>query len=212
MYAHCSLSECLVLFCKCLELGKSLCMSIYVAVLLTCARRYNIEPFFFSSSLNWIPSRYQACVPIHHHPIICLSLLCRKIPSLKMEIVRPYLVQITKPILTSTLFSDITVTLTFLRSVDQPSATDPPDWSTVSSKSVSKGGASSRSPLPTWFTISDQFADIEAIDTHAPLFLRSSKSSFIRLKSGECVMLMLVVRRQIALSGSTRDSYGPQRQ
>ena len=209
MYAHCSLSECLVLFCKCLELGKSLCMSIYVDVLLTCARRYNVEPFFFSSSLNWIPSRYQACVLIHHHPIICLSLLCRKIPSLKMEIVRPYLVQITKPILTSTLFSDITVTLTFLRSVDQPSATDPPDWSTVSSKSVSKGGASSRSPLSS---ISDQFAEIEAIDTHAPLLLRSSIYSFIQLKSGECVMLMLVGRQQIALSGSTRDPYGPQRQ
>ena len=109
------------------------------------------------------------------------------------------------------LFSDITVTLTFLRSVDQPSATDPPDWSTVSSKSGSKA-TSLRSPLPSWSTISDQFAEIEAIDTHAPLLLRSSKHSLIQLKSGERVMLMLVDRQQIALSGSTRDPYGTQRQ
>ena len=187
-------------------------MSTYVAIL-TWTRRYNVEPFFFSSSLNWIPSRYQACASIYHHLIIFLSLLCRKIPSPKKETVRPSIFHSLYQIHIDTssffLYSDITVTLTFLRSVDQASTVDPPEWSTVSSKSGSK---ILRSPLPSWATFSDQFAEIEAIDTHAPLALRSSKFLFIQLKRGECVILMFVGRQQIVVSGSTCDSYGPQRQ
>lgn len=49
---------CLVLPCKCL--AESMFSTLIIAIKLTAViSRYDIEPFFFSSSLNWIPSRFQ---------------------------------------------------------------------------------------------------------------------------------------------------------
>ncbi|KAJ7481617.1 hypothetical protein FB451DRAFT_1236610 [Mycena latifolia] len=82
--------------------------------------RYNIEPFFFSSSLGWIPSRYE-------------------------EEVRP------------SQGDHITITLTFLRTMDHPEAS--------SMNTFPTGSASS--------TMTSHYGQ-QVIDTQAPLFLHSS--------------------------------------
>jgi hypothetical protein len=71
-------------------------------------------------------------------------------------------------------FIDITVTLTFVRSMDQDSALDPCDQSTISESTKSRVVSSLKSTLPYFKT---QFAEIEHIDTHAPLSLRSRMST-----------------------------------
>ncbi|KAF8997736.1 hypothetical protein BDQ17DRAFT_1544284 [Cyathus striatus] len=43
-------------------------------VLQMLGAKYNIEPFFFSSSLNWIPSRYQEDVKLGEHDHITISI------------------------------------------------------------------------------------------------------------------------------------------
>ena len=60
--AHCSWTTCPALYCKCSELGTLFfsphCRTGSLEVFIR-SDRYNVEPFFFSSSINWIPSRYQ---------------------------------------------------------------------------------------------------------------------------------------------------------
>ncbi|KAJ7031642.1 hypothetical protein C8F04DRAFT_1110130 [Mycena alexandri] len=92
-------------------------------VLMMLGATYNIEPFFFSSSLGWIPSRYQ-------------------------EEVRPK------------QGDHITITLTFLRTLDHPRASS---LHTFLSDSASS----------TMTSHYDLQAD-QVIDTQAPLFLYSS--------------------------------------
>ncbi|KAJ7164984.1 hypothetical protein C8R46DRAFT_1097786 [Mycena filopes] len=92
-------------------------------VLMMLGAKYNIEPFFFSSSLGWIPSRYE-------------------------EEVRPK------------QGDHITITLTFLRTMDHPGASS---LHTFPSDSASSTMTSHYEPL----------AD-QVIDTQAPLFLHSS--------------------------------------
>lgn len=84
---------------------------------------YNIEPFFFSSSLGWIPSRYE-------------------------EEVRP------------NQGDHITITLTFLRTMDHPDAS--------SLHTFPSGSASST--MTSHYDRQNQ----QVIDTQAPLFLHSS--------------------------------------
>ncbi|KAJ7715723.1 hypothetical protein DFH07DRAFT_974106 [Mycena maculata] len=86
-------------------------------VLQMLGTRYNVEPFFFSSSLNWIPARYQEAVGEGDH---------------------------------------ITLTLTFIRSMQNPTTVPP---------SPTSGYA------PSFRTL--QSAD-QVIDTQAPLVLSSS--------------------------------------
>src|ERR1700731_3630545 len=63
--------------------------------------RYNIEPFFFSSSLKWIPSRFQEDLqPQKQYRKACVS-------------IGKYVLIVA---------SDITVTLTFLRCLHKPDA------------------------------------------------------------------------------------------
>lgn len=52
------------------------------------------------------------------------------------------------------------------------------------------------SVLPSWSNFSN-LTEIEAIDTHAPLLLRSSEYLSTQLKSGEFVMLMWVVDNKL---------------
>ncbi|KAJ7704297.1 hypothetical protein B0H17DRAFT_1039206 [Mycena rosella] len=92
-------------------------------VLQMLGARYNIEPFFFSSALGWIPSRYE-------------------------EEVRP------------NQGDHITITLTFLRTMDHPEAS--------SMHTFPSGSASST------MTSQYDFLSQQVIDTQAPLFLHSS--------------------------------------
>ncbi|KAJ6591097.1 hypothetical protein DFH09DRAFT_1138560 [Mycena vulgaris] len=92
-------------------------------VLQMLGARYNIEPFFFSSSLGWIPSRYQEEVRPNHG-------------------------------------DHITITLTFLRTMDHPEAS--------SLHTFPSGSASST--MTSHYDLQSQ----QVIDTQAPLFLHSS--------------------------------------
>ena len=69
--------------------------------------------------------------------------------------------------------ADITVTLTFVRSMEQESAVDPCDESIKTGSTKSRVGSSLMTPWPYF---QNQFAEIEHIDTHAPLSLRSRMS------------------------------------
>ncbi|KAJ7507271.1 hypothetical protein B0H11DRAFT_1970976 [Mycena galericulata] len=91
-------------------------------VLQILGARYNIEPFFFSSSLGWIPSRYQ-------------------------EEVRPK------------GGDHITITLTFLRTMDHPEA------SSMNTFPTGTASSTMTSPYGTRHQV---------IDTQAPLFLYSN--------------------------------------
>jgi hypothetical protein len=57
VFVHCSWIIFPCLCCRCLERSEWFRCSIIHVIDMNC--RYNIEPFFFSSSLNWIPSHYQ---------------------------------------------------------------------------------------------------------------------------------------------------------
>ncbi|KAG6879295.1 hypothetical protein C0992_003780 [Termitomyces sp. T32_za158] len=83
--------------------------------------KYNIEPFYFSSSVGWIPSRYQESVRLGDS-------------------------------------DHITISLTFVRTMRNPSTVTPTPSFTTS--------VSSRPPVP-------QNID-QVIDTQTPLFIRSS--------------------------------------
>lgn len=138
------------------------------------SNRYNVEPFFFSSSINWIPSRYQACIlcaPLYQPHLI--SRLSRKILSPKWETVRGNWSIIDN--LTPSNRIDITVTLTFMRTMDQSKPLNPSMQSTL----VQRSGFFSRlksvlSVFSWWNYFSDQMEGIANIDTLAPLFLHSS--------------------------------------
>ena len=74
--------------------------------------KYNIEPFYFSSSLGWIPSRYQSNAVSGVGDRSCFSLLSA--PSTYLTWRR----------------LDITITLTFARTMRNPSTVWPgPNWS-----------------------------------------------------------------------------------
>lgn len=73
-------------------------LKMHVTIFDFILHRYNIEPFFFSSSLNWIPSRYE-----------------EEVRAKKGD--RKYFITTQQgPVDLS--FSDVTITLTFLKSLD----------------------------------------------------------------------------------------------
>ncbi len=75
---------------------------------------YNIEPFFFSSSLSWIPSRFQEDVQPGRGDRELISSLCRST-------------------LAQPLRTDVTITLTFLKTTDyvMPVVANDPTSSTM---------------------------------------------------------------------------------
>ena len=104
----------------------------------TCINRYNIEPFFWSSSLNWIPSRFQEeikdkvgdrefCSEVLDHLDLVINVLV-----------------------------DITITLTFLRSMSDRDAFQLADNQSTDPYEVSTLWGSQK------------------IDTRSPLILHSS--------------------------------------
>jgi hypothetical protein len=116
-------------------------------LLIEDATRYNIEPFFWSSSLSWIPSRFQEEIQ----------------PGIGDR--KLYFFEIfTFSELTSMLPIDITITLTFLRSMANNH--DAIQLSAAFRKSTdSFTGVESPSTRP----------GKPMIDPHSPLVLQSSK-------------------------------------
>ena len=104
--------------------------------------RYNIEPFYFSSSLGWIPSRYQSNTVSGVGDRSCLNLLS----ALTTDLIWRWL--------------DITITLTFARTM-RNTATIPPG---PNSSIRSAGTADKVAHEP----------QNKMIDTHAPLLLQSN--------------------------------------
>jgi len=102
--------------------------------------RFNIEPFFFSSSLNWIPSRYQEDVRQSQGD--------RECPPLPINGL--YIIKIILP--------DITITLTFLRTMENPmtAPSTPTTGGDFFAQMISRAGTAT-------------------IDPQAPLVLRSSE-------------------------------------
>jgi hypothetical protein len=100
---------------------------------------YKIEPFFFSSSINWIPSRYQE----------------NSIPKTG---------------------DHITVTLTFIRAVDQATPVNPSNQSALIDrpKGLYSRLISSLSAFSLWSYFANQIREIGYIDPLAPLHLHSS--------------------------------------
>jgi hypothetical protein len=109
-------------------------------------------------------------------------------------------------------FVDITVTLTFLRSMDQAAVLDP------CSHSIKSGSIKSRrsSLMSSWPYFQNQFAEVEHIDTHAPLSLRSRMSSLNYIICGFSspppLTAMLFHRRETLIVGFARNSRGSRRQ
>jgi len=120
---------------------------------------YTIEPFFFSSSLNWIPSRYQEDVRAEKgdRTLFCVACALPTIHGL----------------------SDITITLTFLRTM--PALPVLPPSISRSATNIANDTSSARRQsshvVPDEHynldIVPDEFQTTEVIDTQAPLNLRS---------------------------------------
>jgi hypothetical protein len=147
--------------CRFLEAGKLLLLFNGTARTSETLNSYNIEPFFFSSSLNWIPSRYQENV----------------IPKKGDRAFSNLLSSAYEVFLLSSL--DITLTLTFLRTMPKPAILP----QSISSQSLTRTIQNEEGD----YDVQDFTDDIaltgdskkqpktEVIDTQAPLVLKAGK-------------------------------------
>ena len=139
------------------------------------SNRYNVEPFFFSSSINWIPSRYRASFfnlilpPTISSPTTTgKSYYQNRRPCVSMH---PYEIPF---ILNSPI--DITVTLNSIRIVNQSSPVNTSARSTLvdKPKTFISRLKSALSVVSLWSFFANQIEEIGNIDTLAPMYLRSS--------------------------------------
>ena len=135
-----------------------------------------MEPFFFSSSINWIPSRYQVCIV---SPILTAAPSFRIIEGESYpQKGRPCVYQlIRKPHCRPQplCIIDITVTLTFIRIMDQSKPINPSNQSTlIEPKQLLARLKSLFSFFSWWSYFTNQIEEVGNIDTLAPLFLHSS--------------------------------------
>lgn len=135
-----------------------------------------MEPFFFSSSINWIPSRYQASASsfefVHH--ILKSSLQENAIPQ-KGD--RAYINLICKKWhYTEYTTIDITVTLTFIRIMhDIPPINSSNETTLVDTPKGIISHLKSALSVFSWLSyFANQIEDIGSIDTLAPVHLHSS--------------------------------------
>ena len=127
--------------------------------------RYNIEPFFFSSSLNWIPSRFQEDV----RPKEGDRKLSTQVQDLGL-----------KPSI------DVTITLTFLSAMDDPS----------SNLNLSLSQSMNLDLEPS-----------TVIDTQAPLRLETSQYFFLSFNARH--NLVIFVRQQNLIPRPPFHPHGP---
>jgi hypothetical protein len=179
---------------------------------LTCVIRYVVEPFFFSSSLNWIPSRYAG-----------MLLLSSQIPSSDQharerasKARRSYAISTFYGSSVTEICLDITICLTFLRPMDNTDVTD------GGSSTHSRVGTSESlmSWLPSWSFFANQRGENETIDTRAPLSLRSGELNIFRsahisfkksLENKILLLDLLAIHMIRSTEGSTIITYHPDR-
>jgi hypothetical protein len=140
------------------------------------SNRYNVEPFFFSSSINWIPSRYKVSLFSPYSPSRnFIPHRCRNILFPKKETVRIDTSMSDTLILNSPI--DITVTLNFIRIMDQSLPINTSAQSTLidKPKTLTSRLKSALSVVSWWSYFANQIEEIGSIDTLAPVYLRSSK-------------------------------------
>ncbi|KAK0484497.1 hypothetical protein IW261DRAFT_1456929 [Armillaria novae-zelandiae] len=133
-------------------------------VLQMLGAKYNIEPFFFSSSLSWIPSRFQEEVRPGKGD--------RKFGSMWL------------PVLAQRLWADITITLTFLKTMEAVIASDHSSIQSTTSSTASE----------------ETLAREQVINTQAPLVLRSGDGCSL-------VLDLLAVHLIRNVEGNTLISY-----
>src|ERR1700691_1363750 len=143
------------------------------------SNRYNVEPFFFSSSINWIPSRYQVSISRSRFCGYVFNTTRMQENALPKIGDRVYINSSIKDTFTLNKPVDITVTLTFIRTMDQTTSINPSNQSTlVEQPTALRSRLESKLSVFSWWTyFANQIEEIGNIDTLAPVVLHSSTTA-----------------------------------